>query len=139
MGRVSTFGSIKLLRLALGFFFIVLGFLGVLTNIEEGMFTLNNNNITLEVIFGVIEIICGLLLVFGLFAFRTQKAVYFGGLVVFFFWLTRILLTKFLWCFNFSNNSFSFVFRPNMYNWFLTISCELVILAAISLVVNRYE
>ena len=39
--------AIKALRIVTGLFFLVLGILGVLPSIEEGIFSLNNNNILL--------------------------------------------------------------------------------------------
>ena len=131
--------TIKLLRITLGAFFIVLGVLGVLTNVDESIFKLNNGNITLEVIFGVVEIICGLLLLLGFFAFGTSKAVSMGGIVVLIFWIARVVLTKFVWCFHSTKNGISFYFTPNFELWILTLITELVILASLLVVIKKYD
>ena len=99
MGALKNVYTVKILRITLGFFFVVLGSLGVMTNVDESIFRLSNNNLTLEVIFGVVEVVCGLLILLGIFAFSSPKLVSFGGLVVFIFWLIRIILTKFLFVF----------------------------------------
>ena len=87
---------IKALRIITGLFFLVLGILGVLPSIEEGIFSLNNNNILMEQLFGVIEIICGVILLASLFVHATRKTIYRAAMIVFLFWVVRIVLAQFV-------------------------------------------
>lgn len=139
--RVYTnFMPIKMLRIALGAFFLILGFYGIMRNIDEGMFTLNQDG-TLEVIFGVIEIICGILLLMGLFLFKTRNAVYWAGLSVLIFWVARIVLSLFIWGLRFNNSGIQFLIngRPDFHMWLLTLVTDLVIGSAIFVIVKRYD
>ncbi len=135
------FSSVKFLRIALGIFFLVLGFYGISQNINEGIFGLNNpvhkDNQTIEIIFGIAELLCGFLLLSGLFVFGSSNAVYIGGLVVFIFWLARIVLQSFIWGIIINDRGISF--RPNIYQWILTFVTSLLIATAINVIVNRYD
>lgn len=137
----STFYSIKLLRLALGVFFVVIGVYGVMQGVDEGIFGLNNpshrSNQNIEVIFGIIELICGLLLLAGLFVFNSFKAIKTGSIIVICFWIGRIILTKIIWGFAIANSGFRF--KPDLYTWILSLVTELVILAGLSVIAARYE
>jgi hypothetical protein len=52
--------SAALIRVVTGFFFVILGLTGILPE-SEGLFSLSSDRTTLEIIFGVIEILCGAL------------------------------------------------------------------------------
>jgi len=138
MGVIKGGYSIKLLRIALGLFFIFLGIAGVTPDIGEGdFFQLSRHYNSLEVLFGVIEIICGVLLIMGLFLSFNYKAVYFGSLIVFICWIARIVLTRFIWGLNFIHRgNLNF---PAFFVWLLFFSCELVIAATIWVVMQRYD
>ena len=87
MIRIKRSVSLGILRLFLSLFFIVLGILGVITKtgFDEGVggfFSLNNGNLTLEVIFGVFEIICGVVIFLSFFSFLPDKFVGIAILVV---------------------------------------------------------
>lgn len=86
---------IKALRIITGLLFLVLGILGVLPSIEESIFSLNNNNILLEQIFGVVEIVCGIILIAPLFTYASRKTLHRAALVVLIFWGVRIVLANF--------------------------------------------
>jgi uncharacterized membrane protein HdeD (DUF308 family) len=60
--------SIKILRIFVAIFFLVLGITGILTSVDESIFSLNNGNLTLEIVFGVVEILCGLVILLNLFS-----------------------------------------------------------------------
>jgi hypothetical protein len=139
MSTLRNVYTIRLLRLALGCFFIVLGILGILTNIDEGAFSLTNQNITLEVIFGIVEVVCGLLLLLGFITFSNTKAISMGGVIVFIFWLVRIVLTKIVWCLYFGGNTVAFRFIPSFSTWILMLTVELVVAAALLVVIKRYD
>lgn len=139
MGALKNVYTIKLLRITLGVFFVIVGIFGIMTNVDESIFRLTNRNINLEIIFGIVEVICGLLILLGLFAFSSFKAISIGGTVVFIFWLVRIVLTKFVWCFSMRNDAISFSFRPDFYSWLLTLAVELIIAAALLVVIKKYD
>lgn len=139
MGTLKNVNTTKFLRITLGLFFIIIGVMGVMTNVDETIFKLNNNNLTLEIIFGIVEIVCGLLILLGLFAFSSFKAISYGSIVALVFWVARIVLTKFVWCFNITNSSFSFNFMPSVSLWLITFSVELIITAALLVIIKKYE
>jgi len=138
MGVVKGGYSVKLLRITLGLFFLFLGIAGVSPDIGEGaFFELSKGHNSLEILFGVIEIICGVLLLLGLFLSFNYRAIYLGGLIVFIFWIARIVLTRFIWGLNFiSKSNLNF---PLFFVWLLYFSCELTIAAAIWVVMQRYD
>ncbi len=115
-------GPVALLKITAGLFFIVLGFLGVLPNVNEGAFTLNDNRV-LEVVFGIIELLCGVFVLASVFTFIPKKNVSLVTLVVLIFWIIRIVLTKILWRFP-RNGAEAPV-------WLLMLCAELVIAAAV--------
>jgi hypothetical protein len=128
--------SIKLLRVALGLFFLVLGIIGVIPRLQESVFTLNDTY-GLEIIFGVVELICGIVLIAGLFPFVRKRMVSIASLVVLGFWLLRILLSKFIWGLSIGNSGV--FFQPVFSTWILVLSTELVIAAALYIVYRAYE
>ncbi len=128
--------SIKLLRVALGIFFLVLGIIGVIPRLQESVFTLNDAY-GLEIIFGVVELICGIILIAGLFPFVRKRMVSIASLVVLGFWLLRILLSKFVWGLSIGNSGV--FFHPVFSTWILVLSTELVIAAALYIVYRAYE
>lgn len=128
--------SIKMLRLSLGLFFLVLGIIGVVPQVQESVFSLNDN-FGLEVIFGVVELVCGVILIAGLITFAKKKAVAIASAVVFFFWILRIILSKFVWGLSVGNNGV--VFHPGFPAWILVLSVELIIAAALFLMYRAYE
>ncbi|MBP7734465.1 MAG: hypothetical protein KA369_00700 [Spirochaetes bacterium] len=128
--------SVKIMRLALGLFFIVLGIIGVIPHLQESVFSLNDNY-NLEIIFGVVELICGIIMIIGLITFARKKAIATASIVVFFFWVLRIILSKFVW--GLSIGSGGVHFRPFFSVWILVLSVELVIAAALYVVYQAYE
>lgn len=128
--------SVKVLRISLGAFFIILGIIGVIPQLQESVFSLNDTH-GLEIIFGIVEIICGLLLMAGLFTFLRKKAVSLAGLVTLGIWLLRILLTKFVWGLKLGNSGIMFI--PQFSTWILVLSCELVIAASLYVLYRLYD
>jgi hypothetical protein len=123
---------IKLLRIATGVFFILIGLAGVLTQVEEGAFSLNNDNILLEQIVGLVEIACGVILLAGLGSFRTRTLAT-ASLVVLIFWVLRIIVTNFVFA-----SPFALGFT-GLIGWGIYFSMELVIAAAIYILVKVYD
>jgi len=132
----STSSSLTILKLTLGIMFIVLGICGVFDTIDESVFRLDWGYSGIEVLFGVIEIICGLVLIFGHLFFVKSRAVYWSSLVVLIFWLVRIALTKFAWGIlirggNMTINSF--------FTWLLELFAELTVAAALYVLLVRHD
>lgn len=123
---------IKLLRIATGAFFILIGLAGVLTQVEEGGFSLNNSNILLEQLVGIVEIACGVVLLAGLGSFRTRTLAS-ASLIVLIFWILRIIVTNFVF-----SNPFSLGF-VGLIGWGIYFSMELVVAAAIYILVKVYD
>ena len=134
--RVKISGLVFFLQLAVGIFFFLLGLYGILPDIEESVFTLNNASLTLEVIFGVLEMLCSIVLIAGLFLYTQRKLMAFVSFVIFLFWAARIVLTKFILGIWMSNGAFRFAGGPA--NWLLILSVELIILFAILIINRRY-
>ena len=129
--------SVTALRFALAAFFIVLGVEGVLPTIQESVFSLSDKNLELEIAFGVVEIICGVLLLLGLFTRKGSSTVRIASLLVFLLWLARIVFTKIVWGVAVSGGSIQF--SPSFPSWIMVIAAELVIAAALLVVHRAYE
>jgi hypothetical protein len=126
-----------LLKMSLGVFFILLGLMGVLPTVEESVFTLNNSYLYLEVIFGIVEIACGVFIISSLFTFFTKKIKYTMSVLIFVFWAARIILSKIVW--GFAITASGIKFTPNFGTWLLILSCELIIAACLWINVKAYE
>ena len=133
--RISFF--IRILRLTLGAFFIILGITGIFRELGESIFGLHSGYGALEVIFGIVEIFCGLLILTGFFAFRDTQPVYWGGFIALILWIARIVLSRFLWGMTFIVNDGIVISR--LIDWLLVLSCELIIGAALLVILKRYE
>jgi uncharacterized membrane protein YphA (DoxX/SURF4 family) len=129
--------STNILRLLLGSFFIVLGICEIFPNTSTGIFSLRSGNPTLETIFGITEIICGLLVLLGFFLFSNQKGIFWGGFIVLIFWIARIVLSKFIWGFDFMYNGNINI--PAFFSWLLYLLCETIIAAALLMTVKEYN
>ena len=125
--------SVVTLRIIIGIFLLLLGIAGISPKIGESVFSLSNNNLTLEVIFGVVEIICGLIIFLGLFIKTKTKTVYNASLVIFYFWIARIILTKFVW------NSIPLSYLPSFITWALILCTEAIIASSIWLLAKTYR
>jgi hypothetical protein len=125
--------SINTFRFFTGLFLLLLGIAGVSPNIGESIFSLNNNNLAMEIIFGIVEIICGLVIFLGLFVKAQNKTVYNASMVVFLFWIARIVLTKFFWGNPPAISSASF------FTWSLILCTELIIASALWLLTRTYK
>ena len=120
--------EITVLSVALSFFFIVLGVIGVIPRLQESVFSLNDN-LGLEIFFGIIEIVCGLILLAGLFSLMKKKVISLALVVILCFWVLRVFLSKLLWGLSFSNHGL--LFRPSFSVWLLVFTAEIVIAAAL--------
>jgi hypothetical protein len=125
------------LKLSTACFFLVLGLCGILPNIEESIFSLNNNNLVVEAIFGVLEIICALVIFAGLFTQVKKSWMAFASLIIFIFWIITIVFTQFFNKFAISNSGIAF--SPDIMQWILNLLLELVVLAAIWSINRHYN
>lgn len=130
--------SLGFLRIIAGIFFVVLGIYGIMQNVNEGLFSLNSpkGNQTIEIVFGVVELVCGLFLALGGVGILTLGTAHIGGLVIMIFWIIRIIMTKFLWGLSFVNNGIRFI--PDIYTWILSLVTELLILSVLFLLSARH-
>ena len=125
--------SIKILKIFVGIFFLLLGITGIIPYVDESIFSLNNRSLTLEIIFGVVEIICGLIILLNLFSVKNYKSVANACIVVLIFWVARIILSNFIWGYPPNINS------PRIFSWALVISTETVIAASVWVVARSYK
>ncbi|TFH43600.1 MAG: hypothetical protein E4G96_00780 [Chrysiogenales bacterium] len=128
--------SVKLLRLSLGLFFIILGIIGVIPRLQESIFSLNDNY-SLEILFGLVELVCGMLIILGLFTYLRKRAIDIASAVVLCFWIMRIVLSKFVWGLSFGNSGI--FFHPSFSVWIIVLGVELVIAASLFVVYRAYE
>jgi hypothetical protein len=126
-----------LLKMSLGVFFILLGLMGVLPTVEESVFTLTNSYLYLEVIFGIVEIACGVFIISSLLTFFTKKIKYTMSVLILVFWGARIILSKIVWGFGITASGIWF--KPDFGTWLLILSCELIIAACLWINVKAYE
>ncbi|MBN2545114.1 MAG: hypothetical protein JXB50_04895 [Spirochaetes bacterium] len=132
----SAVSSLTLLKISLGIMFIILGICGISDSIDESVFRLSWDHTGLEIIFGIIEIICGLLLLFGHLFLIRSRAVYWGSMVVLIFWLIRVALTKFAWGFPIRGGSMNF---NTFFVWLLELFVELSVAAALYVLLVRHD
>ncbi len=125
--------SIKLLRIAAALFFILLGLAGLLPHVEESIFSLNNRNMTIEILFGVVELVAGVVLLLGLFSYNGVRLLHTASLVILIFWIARIVLSKLIWS-NPAGYNLSGLFQ-----WFLVLSVEALVAAALWVLVQAYH
>lgn len=131
--RVDFF--IRILRLCLGAFFIVLGICGIFPELHESIFEISGAYRPLEIIFGIVEIFSGLLLVVGFFVFRDSQPVYWGAFILLIAWIARIVLSRFILINRFN----MFMTVAGFFQWMLAFTCELIIGAALFIIVRRHE
>lgn len=131
--RVDFF--IRILRLCLGAFFIVLGICGIFWEMHESIFELSGSYRPLEIIFGIVEIFCGLLLVVGFFVFRDSQPVYWGAFILLIAWIARIVLSRFILVHRLN----MFMTIAGFFQWLLSFTCELIIGAALLVIIRRHE
>ena len=134
---MRTILPIKTLRLSLGLFFIVLGLAGIFKSWSESVFSITAKFSNLERIFGFVEIVCGVLLIFGLFTLMKKSTVRLASFVVFIFWLARIGFSKFIY--GITINNAGIWFKQGFSTWLLILCCELVIAASIYVIYKIYE
>lgn len=128
--------SVRFLRVSVGLFFVILGVIGIIPHMQESVFSLNDQRYAVEVIFGIVEMLCGIILIAGLFTFIQRKTLRLASLIILVIWGVRIILTRFVWGIRFTSGIF---FLPNIPTWLLVTACEIVILSALFILYRAYE
>ncbi len=124
-------------KISIGIFFVLIGLMGVLPTVQESVFSLTDQYLYLEVIFGVVEIACGAFILASIFTFFTKKIKYTMSMIILVFWGARIILTKLVWGFRLT--AAGIIFLPDFATWILVLSCELIIAACLWVNVRSYE
>jgi hypothetical protein len=125
------------LKLSTACFFLVLGLCGVFPNIDESIFSLNNNALAIEVIFGILEIISAIILFAGLFLYQRRSMLSLASLIIFIFWIIRIVYTQFFVKLAITNSGFWF--HPTFLEWVLNLAIEFIVLACIWTINRSYN
>ena len=112
-------------RLSIGFFFIVLGLLGILPQVDESIFSLPYGFLWIEMLLGILELVCGIFLITSVFVKLKQKLTYNATLIILIVWTLRIFLSKFV--FGIKLNNSGIVFLPQFSIWIIVLSCELIV------------
>ena len=125
--------SVKTLQAIIGAFFILLGVMGILPSVNEGIFSINNHRLHIEILFGIIELICGLIMIYGLFSSVRRNTLYKASMIVLIFWIARFILSIFIWGFP------SYITLASGLNLLLLISVELIIASSVWLLMQTYK
>jgi len=125
--------SVKTLQGIVGAFFIILGIMGMLPTVNEGIFSINNNKYVLEALFGVVELFCGIIMVFGLFSPVRRRTMYHASILVFAFWIARMVFSVLIWGFPATIN------LATGMNWLLLICVEAIIASTVWLLAQTYR
>jgi hypothetical protein len=128
--------NLFLFQLAVSAFFIVLGLMGVLPDVDEGVYSLRATEWWFELAVGIAELLCGAVLLFGLFASPQRKTLRTASNAILVFWIARVAYTRFI-----VSGSLSTAFGSlgAFLSWLLLISTELIILLSVWLIARRYE
>jgi len=146
MRRQNTgISSLFFLQLAISLFFLILGFQGIISNMSQNsgfarevarFFNAENPAIyKTELVMGIISLVAGLLLLVGLFRFGDSRLVVFSSVLIFLFWLTRLVLVRFMTELTVSNGNISFY--PDFSSWLLAVSTDVIILCSIWTIARR--
>lgn len=125
--------SAKSLQTIVGVFIAILGFSGISPSVNEGPFSINNNRYYIEALFGVIELICGAIMIIGVFSYIRRATMHKAFLFVFIFWGLRVLVSAFVW--GFPGN----LTLASGLNWLLILSVDAIIASAIWLLMSTYK
>ena len=128
--------NLFLFQLAVSAFFIVLGLMGVLPDVDEGVYSLRVTEWWVEFAVGIAELLCAAILLYGLFASPQRKTLRMASNAILIFWIGRVVYTRFLVPGSFSG---AFSSLGSFLNWLLLISTELIILLSVWLIARRYE
>jgi hypothetical protein len=131
------FDSTFFLQIGIGIFFFILGLFGLLPNVQESIFSLSDTNLALEVIFGILEIACSMILVLGLFMYSKRSLLSKASLIILVFWALRIFISKFV--FGFAMSGGMMYFDGGFPQWILSLIVELILLIVIFDIKQKYS
>ena len=123
--------SLDLLKISIGSFFILLGLFGILPTVEESVFSLLSGQGWgfLEIVFGVVELVCGVIIILSLFTFLPKRTKEVASLLILIFWCARVVIAKVV--FGVIVNNAGVWFVPDFAQWLLVLSAQLVIAASL--------
>lgn len=124
--RQTGMSTFAILRLATGLFFVILGITGVLPE-SEGIFSLSRNRTTLEIVFGIVELACGIFLVADTFRKISRKTSISVLLVILCLWALRVAITQFVQGISFTSKGV--LFHPTFWTWLFHLSVHLLVAA----------
>lgn len=137
--------SLFFLQLAIALFFLILGFGGIINNMSQNtgfarevarFFNAENPAVEkTELIMGIISLVAGLLLLLGLFRFGDSRLVVVSSVLIFLFWLTRLVMVRFMTELIIRNGNISFI--PDFSTWLLAVSTDVIILCSIWTIARR--
>lgn len=137
--------SIFFLQLAIALFFLILGVQGIVNNMSQNSgfarevaSFLNAENPAVqktELIMGIISLVAGLLLLLGLFRFGDSRLVVVSSVLIFLFWLTRLVMVRFMTELVIRNGNITF--HPDFSTWLLAVSTDVIILCSIWTIARR--
>lgn len=137
--------SIFFLQLAIALFFLILGVQGIINNMSQNSgFArevakfLNAENPAVqktELTMGIISLVAGLLLLLGLFRFGDSRLVVISSVLIFIFWLTRLVMVRFMTELVIRNGNVTFY--PEFSTWLLAVSTDVIILCSIWTIARR--
>jgi len=141
----SGINSLFFLQLAVASFFLILGVQGVVSNMSQNsgfayevarFFNAENPAVhKTELIMGIISLIAGLFLLLGLFRLGGSSLVTVSSVLIFLFWLTRLVIVRFMTELVISNGNISFL--PDFSTWLLAVSTDVIILCSIWSIARR--
>lgn len=137
--------SIFFLQLAIALFFLILGVQGIVNNMSQNSgfarevaSFLNAENPAVqktELIMGIISLVAGLLLLLGLFRFGDSRLVVISSVLIFLFWMTRLIMVRFMTELVVRNGNITFY--PDFSTWLLAVSTDVIILCSIWTIARR--
>ena len=122
---VRGFSSVSLLRFTIGFFFVVLGIAGIIPDTGEGFFGLSKGHTSLEITFGIVELMCGVFLLADAYLRLPNRISALVIMVILGLWLFRVGYVEFYQGISFRKNGI--LFRPDFWNWLLSLATDMVI------------
>jgi len=141
----SGINSLFFLQLAIAIFFLILGVQGIISNMSQNsgfarevarFFNAENPAVQkTELVMGIISLIAGLLLLLGLFRFGDSRLVTASSVLIFLFWLTRLVIVRFMTELVIRNGNISFI--PDFSTWLLAVSTDVIILCSIWSIARR--
>ena len=137
--------SLFFLQLAVAVFFLFLVLQGIMYSVSQNSgFArevarfLNPDYPAVErtvLVFGIFSLFSGFLLLLGLFRFGDSRLVTISSILIFLFWLARLILVRFMAEVVIFNGNISF--QPDLSTWLLNISMDTIILCSIWTLARR--